>query len=294
MSILFQVAYRSYLPSVVSKDELVEANSKLEYATSGAGSIGPAAVGFLVQLLTAPFALLFGTGLYSLSALLFRRINVKETVAAEAGESTLDSIREGLRFVRRNRLLLGIATSSATVVAFSSGYEAVSLLYMVNVLELSAGTIGVMFGISSAGLFAGAWLSSRYAKKIGVGNMMIAGVLLVAIGDATVPLAGGPIAVVILIIVSGGVATEAGIVLFNIGNVSIKQAITPDRLQGRVTSVLVVGSRTAVPVGGFLGGALGEWLGLRETMFVMVIGTAMSAVWLLYFRFWKVRNLGSD
>lgn len=291
MSILFQIAYRSFLPSVVKKEELVEANSKLEFATSGAGSFGPAIGGFLVQLLTAPFALFFGSGLYVLSGLLFRRIKVNERDPAgdDADSSAMEGIKEGLRFFWRNRVLVGIGGASATLILFSSAFEAVSLLYMVRVLGLTAGTIGLMIAASSVGLFIGAWLSSRYGSKIGIGKMATIGLAVVGMGDLALPLADGPFIVLAAIIVLGGLFTEAGFVLFNIGNVSIKQAITPDELQGRVTSILVVVTRASIPIGGLLGGALGEWVGLRETLFIGGIGMISSALWLVYFRVWQQR-----
>lgn len=289
MSILFQIAYRSFLPSVVKREELVEANSKLEFATSGAGSIGPAIGGGLVQLLTAPFTLFFGTGLYTLSALLFGRMRVDESRINTAGKDSGGGIREGWQFFRNNRVLVGLGVTQFAAIMFSSAYEAIFILYMVDVLGLNAGTIGVMFAVSSAGLFIGAWLSSRYGSKMGIGRMATIGIVLVGIGDLSLPLADGPTAVIVVIIVSGGLLTEAGFVAYNIGQVSIRQAITPDRLQGRITSILVVMSRASVPIGGILGGILGEVLGLRPTLYIVAIGTGSAALWMVLFQVWPMR-----
>lgn len=290
MSILFQIAYRSFLPSVVKQDELVEANSKLEFASSGSGSLGPAIGGGLVQLFTAPFTLFFGAGLYTLSALLFRRIRVNERQPDTKDPDYGGGIGEGWRFFRSNKILVGLGLTQFTAIMFSSAFEAIFILYMVDVLGLNAGTIGLMFALSSAGLFIGAWFSSRYGSRFGIGRMATIGVALVALGDLSVPLADGPTLVAVIIIVAGGLFTEAGFVAYNIGQVSIGQAITPDNLLGRVTSIRVVLSRASVPIGGLLGGILGELIGLRTTLFTVAIGTGSAAVWMILFQVWPVRT----
>ncbi len=294
MSILFQIAYRSFLPSVVKQEELVEANSKLEFATSGTGAVGPAIGGGLVQLLTAPFTLFFGAGLYTLSALLFRRIRVDERQLDNEDPDSGGGVKEGWRFFRNNRILVGLGLTQFTAIMFGSAFEAIFILYMVDVLGLNAGTIGLMFAVSSAGLFIGAWLSSRYTSRIGIGRATTIGIALVALGDLSVPLADGPSAVVVVIIVLGGILTNAAFVAYNIGQVSIRQAITPDRLQGRITSIMVVMSRASVPVGGILGGLLGELLGLRTTLLITGIGAASAALWMVLFQVWPVRTDDSE
>ncbi len=292
MSILFQIAYRSLLPSIVGKDQLVEANSKLEFATSGADSVGPAVVGFLAQALTAPFALFFGSGLYGLSGVLFRRIKAKEEIAqANDEDGSSGGIREGWRFFRQQRVLLGIGSGQAMAVLFSSAFEAVNILYMVRVLGLSEGTIGLIFAIGSIGLFIGTGISSRYSSRIGIGRITTIGIAIIGIGDLALPLAEGTTIVIAITVIAGGLLTEAGFVMYNIGSVSIKQAITPDALQGRVTSILVVSSRAAVPIGALVGGAMGELIGLRETLFITAFGMIASVLWMLYFRVWSVRSL---
>ncbi len=115
--------------------------------------------------------------------------------------------------------------------------------------------------------------------------------LLIGLAAILVPLADGPQAVVIAMLVTLYIAAEAGNVTYTIGLVSLRLAVTPDRLGGRITSILVVLSRVGLPIGGLLGGVLGELIGLRATLFVGAGGMTASSLWLVYFRVWNVRSI---
>lgn len=293
MSMLFQIAYRSLLPSVVEREELVEANSKLELATSGSVAIGPAIGGGLVQVFAAPIALIFSSVSFAISAALFRWMKVDEhpTSADEGSGSSGGGIRGGLRYFWSNKLLIGIAFSTMNVVIFWSVTGAVWTLYFIRELEINPGLLGVIFAMGSIGLVVGSVITSRYTVKFGVGRLMAIGLLVNAVGVITVPTIGGPMFVIVPVVIMAQIAGDAGIVMYNVQTVSLRQAITPDHLQGRVTSILVVLSRVSVPIGGLLGGVLGETIGLRNTLFVAAIGIGVAAAWLIYFGVWRVHSL---
>lgn len=293
MSMLFQIAYRSLLPSVVEREELVEANSKLELATSGSVAIGPAIGGVLVQAFAAPFALIFSSFSFAISAVLFRwmKIDERRMLADEGPGSSGGAIRDGLRYFRSNKLLIGIAFSTINVVLFWSVAGAVWTLYFIRELEINPGLLGVIFAMGSIGLVFGSVITSRYAAKFGVGRLMAIGLLVNAVGAITVPLIAGPMFVIVSVVIVAQIAVDAGIVMFNIQMVSLRQAITPDHLQGRLTSIFVVLSRVSLPIGGLLGGVLGETIGLRNTLFVAAIGIGVAAGWLIYFGVWRVHSL---
>ena len=291
MSILFQISYRPFLTAIVEQDQLVEANSKLEMAGSATNAVGPGVGGVLVQVVTAPFAMLFGAAAYFTSAVLFRWIRVAEDSPIKSDESGLDGIKDGLRFFRRNPTLLGIATSTIMLVIFAFASQAVSLIYIVRELGLNAGTIGAIAATGSIGSFLAAGTVTRITSAIGLGRAMTVGLLLIGLAAVLVPLAEGPHAAVIAMLVAYYIVGDAGFVVFTIGTVSLRLAVTPDRLGGRITSILVVLSRLGLPIGGLLGGVLGELIGLRSTLFVGAVGMGASSLWLVYFRVWNVRSI---
>ncbi len=288
MTMLFQIGYRSLLPLLVERSQLTEANSKLELATSGAGVGGPAGVGVLVEWITAPFTFVAGAILYFVSALFFLDIKTKEPEPERNGADG-GGIGEGLRYFWQHKPLVGIVASSFLFAVFGTAIEAMAVLYMINELGLSPGVLGVMITIGGTGLFLGSVVSSKYASRIGIGRATTFGLVLVAVGEFSIPLATGPLPAVIVTLVAGAIVTQVGIVLYNVGGVSIRQATAPDELQARLTSISVVLSRVGVPVGGLLGGVLGELIGLRETLLVAATGMLMASSCLVVFKTWPVR-----
>ena len=141
------------------------------------------------------------------------------------------------------------------------------------------------------GLVFGALITSRYTSKFGVGRLMAAGLLVTAVGAIIAPTIGGPMFVIVSAVILAQIAIDGGIVMYNVQMVSLRQAITPDRFQGRVTSILVVLSLVSVPIGGLLGGVLGETIGLRNTLIVGAIGAGAATSWLVYFGVWRVHAL---
>ncbi len=288
LTLLFQIGYRAMLPAVVERSEITEANSKLELATAGAGVAGPAGVGPLVQLVTAPISLIAGSILYLASAVIFLAIKSEECVSEESREAGR-GIKDGLSYFWRHKPLVGIVASSVVFSIFATALESLALLYMVRELGLNPGTIGLMITVAGTGLFMGSIISGRYMSRIGAGRATTLGLAAVAIGDFSIPLASGPLPLVIGTLVAGGFATQIGIVLYNVGGASIRQSTVPDALQARLTSISVVFGRIGVPVGGLLGGFLGEWIGLRETLFIAACGLLAGTGFLVAFRTWHVR-----
>lgn len=297
LSMLFQIAYRSFLPSVVVRSQLVDANSKLELATAGTASVGPGAGGLLTQVLAAPIAVAFGSLMYLFSAILFRSMRVAEVIASNRNDSSgksisaFASIKEGFGFLRRNSVLIGIALSEATLVFFGAAWEAISLLFMVRELDFSPGMIGALASIGSVGLFAGSYLSPRLSKKIGVGPSIGIALIVMSLSGFVLPLAGGPTAAIYALVAMSEVAFLVGLVIYQVLQVSVRQSMTPDSLQGRITSIMVVSSRAAAPLGAIIGGLVGQHVGLRESLLISSAGMGAAVFWLLYYRTWSLREM---
>jgi MFS family permease len=277
-TVFFDVAYQSYLPSLVSRDQLVEGNSKLEVSRSGAQLAGPALAGVLVQALTAPVAVLIDAISFVASGAFVLRIRTRENAPErENGRSPFAGMKgelsEGLRYVLGHRYLRWIAASTATFNFFSNVMFAIFLVYAVRQLDLSAGTIGIVFAIGNVGYLIGAIASNRIARRVGVGPAIVLGAAA-GIASVLVPLApeSGPIP----FLIASQLIVAFGLPLYNITQVSFRQAITPERLQGRMNSVMRFIVWGVIPLGTLVGGAIASAVDLRTAMWVGAIGMSLA------------------
>jgi MFS family permease len=285
-TVFFDVAYQSYLPSLVERDQIIEGNSKLEISRSAAQVGGPGIAGLLVEIVTAPYAVLvdaisfLGSGLFLLGIRKPEETPVRETIDGRK-TSLWTELKEGLRFVLGNPNLRAQAGCTGTSNFFSNVAFAIILVYLVRDLELSAAVIGIAFSIGSVGSFLAAFSATRLSRRFGIGPTTIAAgllwgpsTLLVAVapaGNAAMPFL---VAAVLL----GGFS----IVVYNIVQVSYRQAICPPRLQGRMNSVMRFLVWGTIPIGALIGGALGSWVGLRETIVIGGVGGSLSILWIVF------------
>lgn len=284
LGLFFGVASQAFLVSLVGKQQLVEANSKLELSRSAAEIAGPGVGGVLIQLLTAPAAIAFDALSFIISALFIGWIKAAEPEPASTGERQpiARDIIAGLRLVADDTVLRALALCLVTVNLFNSLLEAVWLLYVTRDLGIEAGLLGLIFGGGSVGFLVGAVAASRIAGWIGTGPALIAGIIITAAGDMMILLAGGSVLTITILLIMGGVLFGVGLMMFNIGQVSLRQMLTPDPLLGRLNATMQTLSAAAIPVGALLGGTLGEVLGLHTTLAIAVVGELASVIWLLW------------
>ncbi|MCI0438538.1 MAG: MFS transporter [Chloroflexi bacterium] len=283
LSLLFNVSYRSYLPSLVGRERLVEANSKLEVSAAAAELVGPGAAGVLVQLITAPMALMVNAFSFAVSAvsLAFIRTQEKGPAPSEGQASIWKEAVEGLRVVGRHPVLRALAGAEATLSLFNSLLEAVFLIYIARNLEISPLLLGLIFSSGSVGLLAGAFMAGRTTRWAGLGPAIMIGIMVSASGDLILPLAGGPKYLEVALLVMAQLLFGFGLTTYRVSRETLTQALTPNSLLGRVNAVIRVASLGAVPIGALLGGALGETIDLRTTLFIAVAGEFLSVLWLL-------------
>jgi MFS family permease len=290
LTVFFDVAYQAYLPSLVGRDQLVEGNSKLEITRSGASIAGPGVAGILISAITAPYAIVVDALSYVLSGGFLVRIRKRETPTEPASEESRPrlrtELREGLAYVLKHPYLRpqAICTGSSnfcTNLAFS-----ILLVYAVRELGMSAAAIGIVLALSNVGWLAGAAAAGPIGRVLGVGRATLAATFLFGPSMLLVPLApqSFPEPFLVTAFALGGF----GSVVYNIQQVSLRQAITPERMQGRMNSVMRFLVWGTIPLGALAGGALGSTIGLRETLFV---GAALGSATFLPILLSPIRSL---
>lgn len=281
LTVAFDVAYQSYLPSLIGRGQLVEGNSKLELTRSAAQIGGPGLGGVLVSLLTAPFAVAVDAATFLASAAFLKRIRAVEP-PPEQGEhrSLRTELWVGLRYLFGDPRWRSFAGYVASINFFQAIVFAVLLVYAVRRLGLSAAEIGLIFAVSNVGATVGALTAGRIARALGVGPTLILAGILSGVPLLLLPVASAEQPVPLLV---GPLTVEAfGIVLFNVTGISYVQSAVPDRMLGRMTASRRFVVWGTIPIGSVVGGVLAASLGLRETLAVGAVGATFCFLWLLF------------
>lgn len=289
-TVFFDAAYQAYLPSLVEREQLIEGNQKLEVSRSTAQVTGPGIAGGLITLLSAPVTIALDSISFLASAVAVWRIRRREPVpdpkpAGQAGGMVAE-IREGLAVITGSPHLRAIAATTATSNLFTSMAFAMYILFATRDLALNAAQIGVIFAIGNVGGLAGALVAGRVPKLIGTGPAIVGAVLFGSIAFPLVATATPGTAFPILIFT--GLMGQIGNQVYNINQVSLRQAITPDRLQGRMNASMRFIVWGTIPIGSFLGGTLGSLIGVRQTI---AVGAVLSITAFLWVWFSPVRRL---
>jgi MFS family permease len=277
-TVFFDVAYQSYLPSLVDREELVDGNSKLQLTVSIAQVAGPSASGGLIAAITAPYAILLDAFSFVISAIFMLRIQKPETPPARAAGAPQSKmwpdVKEGLRWVVGHPWLRAIAACTGTSNFFGSLVFSIALLYFTRSLHLSAVEVGAVFGVGSFGSIAGALVANRMQRVLGVGRTILIPILLACVALLAYPLAPRSFPLPVLIV--GQALFGFGAVAYNITQVSLRQAITPERLQGRMNAAMRWIVWGTIPLGTIAGGAIATAYGLRPALWVGAIGSLFT------------------
>jgi MFS family permease len=280
LTVFFDVAYQSYLPSLVERDDLVEGNSKLQTTVAAANVSGPPVSGLLIGAITAPYAIVVDAVSFVVSTLFMLRIRKPETHQVTNAESSprpkmWPELKEGLRFVTHHPHLKWIAVCTGTSNFFGTIGFAIGLLFMQRTLHLGSFWVGFVFAGYGIGSIVGAVISTRYQRLVGgIGRTIWTSSLLFSAGSIAFPLAHRGYAVPLLFIAT--LVNGFGGMVYNIAQVSYRQAICPPRLQGRMNATMRWIVWGTIPLGGLLGGALGQWTTLRTALWVGAIGSTIA------------------
>jgi MFS family permease len=282
LAVLFDVAFLSFIPSLVGEERLLDANSKLEMTSSTAQVAGPGLGGVLVGALGAPFAVIVDALSFLGSALFLLRTRVAEARPPRAErDGVIAEIREGLTVVVRHPILGAMARCSATTSLFSAMFLAVYVLYLTRDLGLGPVAVGLVFATGGVGSLAGALVAGPAARRYGPGPAMLRAILLFGLSGMAVPLAVLVPQVALPLVVASEFAQWMMIVIYYVTAVSVRQAIAPDRLRGRVNATMRFLTRGVFPIGSLAGGGLGAIASVPWTLVVACFGLLVAFLWLL-------------
>lgn len=282
LGLLFEVAYPSYLPSLVEREHVLEGNSKLQASNSIAEVSGFGIAGLLVQVLSAPITILVDAVSFLVSAASLSQIRKPEPPHHEAGEtSAWREIVEGLRLVRGDSTLRGLAAVQGINSFFGHGFfGTLIVIYCARDLGLSAGVMGVIFSLGGISAFFGAVLAEPLTRRWGIRSTLLRVYVFSGIVALGIPLAGGSPLLILVCLAVPQLLGDGADTVFDISRTSLIQTITPDRLLGRMNASMRFVGMTAMLAGSLVGGALGEAFGARPTLFVAVVGSSLAALWL--------------
>lgn len=292
LDIAFNVAYRAYLPSLVGRGDLVDANSKLSasYAVAEVGGFGLA--GWLVQWLTAPFAILIDAISFLVSAFAIAIIRTPEIPPPPKHRraGTLREIAEGARFIAGDSRLFVIAASTPLAAFTYSLWGTMFMLFVVNDLGFKPGALGMIFAIGGVSSLASALVARRATEAIGAGRAIVFAFAVQGAALMLVPLAhGAALAAVVLLVGQQLIGDFAG-TIFEITMPSLRQALAPHHIIGRVTATISFIARAATLLGALAAGWMGGVVGLRSTMFVGAAGLIVTAAILGFSPIWSIAD----
>ena len=283
-SVLYDVCWMSYVPSLLTgRAQLMTANSRVGATNSAADIGGPGLAGLLIQVLSAPVALVVNAGSFLVSMLTLIVIRTPEPAppVSTTGRNLLREIGEGLRWVFGNPILRTITLLGGAYNFFFTFIQTVFLVYAVRVLHFNPGLIGAVVSLGGVGGLLGAAAAGNLTRRFPIGRIYLVAALVAFAAPIAVPLAGGPRLITATLLALAFFVGYSGIGVVNVLGVSFRQTITPNRLMGRMNAAVRTLLYGSGALGAPLGGALAELIGLRTALAVAAAGSMVAFLPLL-------------
>jgi MFS family permease len=275
LSILFNVADATLFVSIVAPERYVDGQSLIYGSRALSFMGGPSVGGLLVQVFTAPFAVVADALSFLGSAFYLGRIRPAEPPA----DQEKGAVTAGVRFIARDRIVRASLIGIATINFFNLMFAALFTLYAIRVLHVRPGVLGLVLGAGAVGGVLGSVVTKPVAARAGVGWAYVAGCLLFTAPLMLVPLARSPLVLELLFVAE--FLCGFGVMMLDISIGSIFAAVIPDRLRSRVTGAFQAVNYGTRPLGALLGGLLGTTVGLRPALWVATAGGVGGALLLL-------------
>ena len=288
LSVLFMVAYNALFVALVPRDDYVPAMSLLNGSRALSNVAGPSLGGILVQLLTAPVAIATDTLSFLASAWFLYRVKAVEPAREESSKGL---ILGGARFIAGSPIVRSALCATATINFFNFAFFALFLLYATRSLGVTPARLGLVLGAGAVGGVIGSLVTGRIVRRIGVGPTFVAGCVLFPAALLLVPLAGGPMALVLLALFAAEFGAGLGVMMLDISIGAVFAAVIPDRFRSRVSGAYMLVNYGVRPLGALAAGALATTIGTRETLWIATAGGLLGVLWLLPSPLMRLREL---
>lgn len=278
-TVFFQTSYGAFLPALVSRQELPAANAKLQGSASAVEVAGPGLGGLIAQAFGAVCGLVADAASFAVSLVCLLTLRTDEPPHTPTRRQLRAEIATGMRFVVGDPYLRVLMAFGAVANLALSGYGAIQVVFLVRVVGLGSGTVGLLLALISLGGVFGATVSGRIAKWVGTARAVILCELVGTPCGLLIPLTSKGFGLTYVLV--GGLLLDAGLVASNVIQRSFRQSYVPDRIRGRVSTSGAFLNYGAVPLGAVLAGSLGTALGIRPTLWIMTGLLALSGLILL-------------
>lgn len=283
MSLIFTICWGTLFVTVAKRDQYVQANALLNGSRSVSSVGGPAMAGVLIQVLSAPIALLLDAASFVGSAFFLRRITAKEAPIEHDPGSIRSQLATGLTFTARDPIVRPSVLATSTMNLFNYGFQGLFVLYVLENLGVEPGILGLALGAGAVGSVVGAVVAGRVGRRLGVGGAFMLGVILFPGGTILIPIAapGMPIGLIVALLFSAEFVSGFGVMILDINGNAMLFARTPARIRGRAMGTFGFVNNGVRPIGAVIGGLVGTAFGVRETLFVMTILSLTGVLWLI-------------
>lgn len=288
--VLAHTAWSPFFTRLVRQEDYVAAGSLLSGTRSASTIIGLPLGGVLIQVATAPVAMIIDAVSFVVSAVVIGSLRVDE-VPPHPQEPFRRRIAEGLTYVFRHAYLRAALGCVTTANLFSFMIMAIQVLYASRILGLTPAEIGLAFGIGAVGGLSGAVVAGPLARRIRTGPTIVLGAVTAAAPFVLLPLAAGADTGRLAWLAAVSFATSAGIMIFDINLNAVLFAVTPDPVRSRVVGTFGTINYGIRPAGAVLGGLLAGTVGIAPTMIIAAVGGCSAIIWLITSPIIRIRRV---
>ncbi|HEX4829602.1 MAG TPA: MFS transporter [Trebonia sp.] len=294
LSVCFDVGALSYVPYLVGRRHLGEANSRLQASIAFAGIAGPGLAGLLVGLITAPVTLTVDAASYLFSAAGLLAVRRREPAPDHREQAPIrQSLAEGFHAVYGTRLLRVLLAQSATLNIGFGALSTVFTVYALRTVGLSATKLGLALAALQAGALLGALGAARVQRALGLGRTLVVAILAVSASPLLLLIPHGASPGAIVVFMLGWLGHGTGIAIWNVNTVTLRQAVTPSRVLARMNATYRMLLFGALPVGSLAGGLLGAAFGLHTALLIAALVLVTPIAWIFFSPVFRLTEMPS-
>jgi MFS family permease len=281
LRLFFTLAYHAALPSLVERADLLEGNTRLATTASLTEIGGPAIAGVLIQLLTAPLAMILDALSFLVSLVSIASIRKPELKPVPTEQpNVIREITDGLRVVFGHPLLRILTLGLAIRSFFGSFIGTLYSLYVIEDLGLSPTMLGILISFGGIGALVGSLFAGRITRRVGIGQSLRLSLMVGGISSLLIPMAGGSFWLISIIMIANQIINDAAMAVYGVNEITLRQTLVEERLLGRANASVGVLAEGIAPMGGILSGLLATLFGTRFTLWIAVLGILSTAIWL--------------